>query len=152
MFPSKSITSFNQIFEKISKRKFEWMLVSIVIIRLLVGWFIEISSRWRRFSSQKTIILLQKKRAQQDDGIKRAPVEPHMVKNIVENSMEMWYFCKFHVLMWGRWRQICVERGRDCGYVFRTLWEYPGKPKHMIMVMWVKCFIDLFRCDTSICA
>ncbi len=36
---------------------------------------------------------LQKKRTQQDDIIKRAPVRAQTMKNHVENMMEIWHFC-----------------------------------------------------------
>lgn len=52
------------------------------------------SSRWGQFSSQKTIIPLQKKSAQQDDIFTRATVEHQAVKNYVED----FHFYLFHVL------------------------------------------------------
>lgn len=58
--------------------------------RTFRGWFMKASSRWCR-SSQITIPPLQKKRAQQDYIIKRAPVEPQTVTNNVENTMEIWH-------------------------------------------------------------
>ncbi len=45
---------------------------------------------------------LQKKRAPRDDVIKREPGKSQMVENNVENIMDMWHFCLFHVLMWRR--------------------------------------------------
>ncbi len=36
---------------------------------------------------------LQKKRAQRDDVIKRAPVKPQMLESHVQNMMEIWHFC-----------------------------------------------------------
>ncbi len=42
---------------------------------------------------------LQKKKMQGDDVIKRAPVKPQMVENHVEDIMEIWHLCLFHVLV-----------------------------------------------------
>lgn len=59
----------------IRKRECEWMLVSIhCYYAIFKRWFNKMSSTWRQSSCSKTIIPLQKKRAQPDDVTKRAPV------------------------------------------------------------------------------
>ncbi len=45
---------------------------------------------------------LQKKKTKRDDVIERAPVKAQRMENHVQDTMKIWHFCLFYVLLWGR--------------------------------------------------
>lgn len=65
------------------------------------SWDTEISSGWRKFSSRKSIIPLQKKRVQQDDAIKKAPVKPVTMENHTDGNITFIFVsCINQMIIW----------------------------------------------------
>lgn len=54
---------------------------------IIRSWLIEISKWCRQFSRQKTIVLLQRKRAQRDHVTSKVPAGPQTMKSNVENTI-----------------------------------------------------------------